>query len=109
MFETLYKTKEPKTFTDGGEFYQPHIEVEFAGTVSSSSIRYFVREKHGWFDDSIKKPANITVTLSPEEGFETYAEAKRVYDAQVQHRAEEGFRHAWHLDPFEGAVYRYID
>lgn len=100
-FETLYRTDaRGKTF-DGfanpeTEYYQPRIEVEYR----DGKQAFFVRETHGYFDDQQKRPANITVTLSPDEGFSTLAEAERRYEEQLRYRASNGFVHAFAFDPF---------
>jgi hypothetical protein len=96
MFETLYKTAKPTNFKDG-EYYQPDLKVEFRNGVQM----YFVREKHGYWDETKKKMANQTVTLDPEEGFTDFAEAKRRYERQVEYRASQGFVHSFSID-FEG-------
>src|SRR5262249_2688699 len=100
MVETLYKTNSPKTFAQG-EYYQPRLDHE----IRDGKDAYFVRETHGWFNDSIKKPANITKTLSPDEGFSTEKEAWERYNAQVQKRVSEGFEYSFTLDPFNNPPY----
>lgn len=94
MFETLYKTEAPKSFMDGGEYYQPSVDFEFRDGVRA----FFVREKHGWWDEVKKEPANMTVTLSPDEGYPTLEEALDRYDQQLHYRASQGFVHAFSVD-----------
>jgi len=64
MFETLYKTDSPKDFANG-EYYQIHLEIE----IHDGKQVFFVREKHGWFNDEEKRSAHHIFTLSPQEGF----------------------------------------
>jgi hypothetical protein len=105
MFETLYKVKTPKGFLDG-EYYQASVNAEFVNGV----VVFFVREKHGYFNDTEKRLVHLTVTLSPEDGYPTFEEAKKRYDEQVHHRAKEGFVHALSIDPFapNATAYRYL-
>jgi len=83
FFETLYRVDpRGKSFDPGDlaspsdtEYYQPHIEFEFRG----GKQVFFVREKHGFFDDQQKKMAHHRDTLNPEEGFAKMAEAWTKY------------------------------
>ena len=106
MFETLYKTDKPKTFTDG-EYYQPSLDFEFR----NGKEAYFVREKHGYWNDVLHRHANSTETLSPEEGFPTAKEAEARYNLQLMHRASQGFVHSFSIDFFSasGVKYRRLD
>jgi hypothetical protein len=99
-FETLYKSDSPRDFSTG-EYYHFESEVDPAG-----KELFFVREKHGYFDDQQKRAVHHTTTLSPDEGFTTRAEAEARYNQQLVHRASEGFVHSFCLDPFEGMKYR---
>jgi hypothetical protein len=94
MFETLYKTDAPKTFLDGGEYYQPSFDFEFRNGAQT----FFVREKHGYWDEGLKTFANQTVTLSPQDGFATFEEAQARYNEQLKYRASRGFVHSFSLD-----------
>jgi hypothetical protein len=104
MFETLYKTETPKDFVQG-EYYQPSLDIVFG----NGETAYFVREKHGYWNDTEKRMANETVTLSPEEGYATLEEAQACYERQVQHRVKSGFAHSFYFNPFmkDGVAYRY--
>lgn len=88
------------------EYYQPRIDRES----HNGKDVYFVRETHGYFDDTQKKAANLTVTLNPEEGFATLNAAEARYDEQMRYRAETGFRHVFSFDPFspDGTSYRIL-
>ncbi len=107
MFETLYRSAKPKTFVEGGEYYQPSLDVE----MRDGKPAYFVREKHGFWNEEEKRVANHTVTLSPDEGFATWAEAEDRYTQQVAKRAAEGFIHSFSIDPTKDnpVVYRQIN
>jgi hypothetical protein len=104
-FETLYKTDSPKDFATG-EYFQLRLEVK--SDPATLKIHYFVRELHGYFDNEHKRNVHPVVTYSPEEGYETMAEAQGRYEQQVAQRASEGFKHSFSLDPFEGMKYRKI-
>lgn len=93
-FETLYKTDVPQQLSRA-EFYQPQLAPE---TVNGKTL-YFVREKHGWWDDASKKLVLHTTTLDPEEGFATLEDAEARYEQQLHHRASEGFMHSFFVDP----------
>lgn len=93
-FETLYKTDNPEEL-DRAEYYQPRIDVEDV----DGKPRYFVREKHGWFDPAAREAVHVVTTLNPEEGFEKYDDADAMYRQQQRHRAAEGFCHAFFADP----------
>ena len=97
MFETLYKTDSPKDFANG-EYYQIHLEIE----IHDGKQVFFVREKHGWFNDEEKRSAHHIFTLSPQEGFSTLSEAEKAYHQQVKVRASAGFVHSFRFDPWEG-------
>lgn len=107
MFETLYRVDpRGKSFTKPHEceYYQPRIDVEHCG----GKPVYFVRETHGYFDDTAKRAAAITQTFNPDEPFETFAEAEKWYQQQLQRRAADGFVHVFGFDPFSpgGMSYR---
>lgn len=108
-FETMYRTDtRGKSFSNPSEteYYQPRIDRESHG----GKDVYFVRETHGYFDDTQKRLANHTFTLSPEEGFATWQEAQDRYDEQMQHRAKGGFVHVFAFDPYspDGTSYRIL-
>jgi hypothetical protein len=96
MFETLYKTKTPIDFPQG-EYYQPAWDFE----IVNGAYAYFVREKHGYWNDTEKRMANQTVTLSPEEGYSTLKDAEERYNQQIQHRVAGGFVHSFYFDPMK--------
>jgi hypothetical protein len=104
-FETLYKSDSPKDFATG-EYYQVHFECEI--DPATSKELFFVREKHGYFDDRQKRAVHHTTTFAPEEGFATREDAEARYSQQLTQRASEGFVHSFCLDPFEGMKYRDI-
>lgn len=102
MKETLYKTDRPDELA-AAEYYQ--IRIETAGPDA-----YFVREVHGWYDDTQRKALNHTTTLHPDEPCPSWQEALIWYDAQLKHRAAEGFCHCFWIDPENGSVqYRRVD
>jgi hypothetical protein len=102
-FVTLYKTDSPKDFANG-EYYQVRFESEVHPATGKQV--FFVREKHGYFDNEQKRAVHPLTTLSPEEGFTTVEEAAERYEQQLKHRASGGFVHSFSLDPFEGMKYR---
>ncbi len=99
FFETLYRVDpRGKTFLPGDnaslsetEYFQPQFELEFR----EGKHVFFIREKHGYFDDQQKKPASIITTLAPEEGFATADEAWKKYEERLRYRASQGFTHAF--------------
>lgn len=106
MFETLYKTDSP-TELEHAEYYQPNLDMEF---VEGKWI-FFVREKHGWFNDARKRAEHHITTLSPDEPYTDAKEAQARYDQQLRHRASEGFVHSFSFDPFapNGVHYRRVN
>src|ERR1039457_1502034 len=96
MIETLYKTKDPQSSVGHGEFYELILD---AGRVNSR-IAYFVREKHGWWDEKGKRAVNVVNTLSPDEGYTTFEEAHERYTQQRLTRAKGGFVHSFSLNFF---------
>ena len=103
-FETLYKTDHPERL-EFAEYYQPQIDME----PRNGRWTYFLREKHGWFNDSEKRAVHHSHTLNPEDGFASLEEAIRAYEQQIRHRASEGFVHSFSLDPMVGQVYSKIE
>jgi hypothetical protein len=103
-FETLYKTDVPQEM-EAAEYFRPHLDMEFI----NGAWVFFVREKHGWYDDATKRAIHHMTTLSPEEG-STSKEAEARYNQQVQFRAKEGYTHSFSIDPFSpsGMQYRKI-
>jgi hypothetical protein len=95
----------PTSF-EQGEYYQPIIEFE----MSEGQWLYFVRERHGYWNEAQKRMANQTVTFSPEEGFRSYQEARARFDQQVERRVQDGFIHSYHFDPMQpnGIAYQFI-
>src|SRR5579884_2580156 len=85
-FETQYRTDKPEEL-DRAEYYQVQIDPRYI----NGSWHYFVLEKHGWFDDLLKKAVNHTFTLNTDEGFTDYNEALLRHREQQAHRAKEGF------------------
>lgn len=114
FFETLYRSDpRGKTFDPGDpasisetEYFQPLFELEF----QDGKHVFFVREKHGYFDDQQKKPVHPIDTLSPEEGFATEQEAWKKYEQQLRFRALQGFTHALSVRIPEGGInHRILD
>jgi hypothetical protein len=101
MLETLYRTATPKSSVWNGEYYTLALRLTGSG--------YVFTERHGWWDDSQKKFANATVTLSPDDGYATYEEGLNDYKKQKYHRASEGFVHCFSkdLDPLSAAPEHY--
>ena|SRR5215831_10264726 len=102
-FETLYKTDSPKDFANG-EYYQ--VRIEATKDEATGETHYFVREKHGYFNNEQKRMVHPVTTYSPEEGYATIEQASERYEQQLAHRASVGFVHAFSLDPYEGMMYR---
>ena len=105
-FETLYKTDSPIDF-ENGEYYQ--VQLESRPDHASKTYRYFVSEKHGYFDNSQKRNVNMTTTFAPDEGFSTMPEARARYEQQLARRASEGFVYAFSFDPFQGMRCRRLE
>ena len=59
MSGTLYKTKTPTNFEDG-EYAQPALEFEF---IAGKHV-YFVREKHGYWNDTEKRVVHVRGLLN---------------------------------------------
>jgi hypothetical protein len=97
-FETLYKSDSPKDFASG-EYFQVRFESEVASATGREV--FFVRERHGYFDDQHKRVVHPITTLSPEEGFATRGEAEERYARQL--------RHSFSPDPYDGMKYRRLD
>jgi hypothetical protein len=95
MFETLYRTNSPKTFTDG-EYFQPSIDQEF----QNEREVFFVREKHGWYSVEQQRAANHLTTYKPDEPFNDQQGALSWYEEQLRYRASQGFVYAASFDPF---------
>ena len=91
-FETLYNTDNTAEL-DRAEYYRPQLERK---AVNGKS-QFFVGEKHGWYDDAAKMPKDAGITLC--KCFDNYEEAEEMYLRQIQHRAAEGFCHAFSTDP----------
>lgn len=108
MFETLYKTDSPKNFANG-EYYQIHLDFQIHRDTGKQV--FFVREKHGYFDNQKRRMVHSISTLDPDfsEGLTNFQEAQEKYERQLQHRASEGFVHAFSIDPFTGIQYRRLD
>jgi hypothetical protein len=102
LFETLYKTNAPQEI-ERAEYYQPHLDAQL---VHGKTV-YFVREKHGWYDDRMKRVFHSTATLDPEEGFPAYEKAEARYKKQVRYRASAGFIHSFIFDPFGDPPFKY--
>jgi hypothetical protein len=68
---------------------------------------FFVRETHGYFDDTRKQLKNMTETFNPNEPFETWDEAQLWYQKQIEYRASRGFVHAFVFDPMSPNAVRY--
>jgi hypothetical protein len=104
---TLYKTKTPTTFEDG-EYYRPDFQIEFNGEKRA----YFVRETHGFWNNTEKRVVQVVTTLSPDEGYATHLEAWARYEEQVQRRIKDGFVHSFSIDYYksggDGFIYEYL-
>lgn len=114
FFETIYRVDpRGKSFSPDNlasiaetEYYQINIDVQFQG----SQELYFVREKHGFFDDQRKKIAHHLYTLNPEEGFTNVGDALARYDKQLKYLASQGFVHAFSVRiPEGGTNHRVLD
>ncbi len=107
MLQTLYKTATP----EGGppleaEFYTLYVEQK----VIDGKRAYFVREKHGWWDEAEKqpKPKKLVQTFGPEEGFLTFEEALAEYETHVRHRVSNGFKHSFTHDFYSDDPFGYV-
>ena len=94
MQKVLYKTASPKSFDDG-EYYQINADFRFLG----GQRNVVVTEKHGYWSDEEKRVVNVTVTLSPEEGYGNMLEALARFQQQVNERVRNGFFYSWEIDP----------
>jgi|SRR5580698_5853633 hypothetical protein len=103
MLETLYKVKAPEDVPlQDAEYYELVLEAKRV----NSGVAYFVRELHGWWDESKKRAVNNWQTYGPEEGYPTFDEAFERYKLQRSTRAKSGFVHS--LTPnFFGKKYDY--
>ncbi|HVW76198.1 MAG TPA: hypothetical protein VHB45_01200 [Alloacidobacterium sp.] len=96
MVETFYKTDNPQAASAlDAEYYELSLLSDPNGTG-----RYFVKEHHGWWDEQAKQARHNIVVLSPEDGFDDYEDALKVYNAQKQHLAEIGFIHVLSPDMY---------
>jgi hypothetical protein len=105
-FETLYRVDaRDKSFADPSEceYYQPRIDPE----KREGKDVFFVRETHGYFDDTLKQLKNMTETFNPNEPFKTWDEALGWYQKQIEYRASLGFVHAFVFDPMSPNAVRY--
>jgi hypothetical protein len=104
----LYKRRIDAQTTSFEEYFQPKLEFE----VVDGKPQYFVREKHGYYSDTEKRPIHVITTLSPEEGYAIYGEALVRYQQQVDRRVKDGFVHSYSIDPYksqeEQPVYEYL-
>lgn len=114
FFETLYRVNPiGKTFNSDDpvsiletEYYQPLFDFEFR----NGEEVFFVREKHGYFDDQQKKLVNPVTTLDPEEGFTRADEAWKRYEQQLRYRASQGFTQAFFVGgPEHRIAHRILD
>jgi hypothetical protein len=92
MLETFYKTAKPETSVWDGEYYSLHLKA------LPERNGYQLTELHGWWDDGNKTARNNTVTISPEEGFESFEQGQAAFIEQRTHRAKEGFIHRYVRD-----------
>src|SRR4051794_7561285 len=81
-FEVLYRINVPEEL-HLAEYYHPSLEADH------DTQRFFVQERHGWYEPHGGAKVEL-VTVNPENGFSTLAEAEDFYNAQVRHRASEG-------------------
>ena len=97
MLQTLYKTATPHSGPPlEAEFYTLYIEPQ----VIDGRRAYFVREKHGWWDEAERKPKpkKLVQTFGPKEGFPTFDEALVEYETHLWHRVSNGFVHSFTHD-----------
>jgi hypothetical protein len=103
MLHTLYKTATP---TRDAEFYELFVEQK----VIDRRRVFFVKEKHGWWNEADERAICCVNTLCPDEGLSTYDEAADMYEKQVRHRVSEGFAHSFSPDYYgqdpRGFVYQ---
>ena len=95
VFQTLYKTPNPEAGPpEEAEFYT--LLLTFKGAQGQRG--FFVIEKHGYWDETKKRPVHVVTTLSPEEGFATFNEAEVLYRQQLDYRLKAGFVHSFTPD-----------
>jgi hypothetical protein len=76
VLQTLYKTAGPFGAAIDAEFYEVFLESDLV----NGRRAFFVKEKHGWWDEDKKRPVSLVTTLCPEEGLLTYIEIPiRIY------------------------------
>jgi hypothetical protein len=106
MLQTLYRTATPTDSTVDAEFYELFLDSK----VINGRRVFFVKEKHGWWDEAEKRTVWLVNTLCPEEGLSTYDEAADMYDKQVRKRVSDGFPHSFSPDYYgdnpRGFLYR---
>jgi hypothetical protein len=105
MLQTLYKTPHPTAGPAvGAEFYEIFLE---ARRVKGTTV-FFVREKHGWWDEGNRRAVHLVSTLSPEEGVSTWDEAHAIYQRQVERRVLDGFVHSYSPDFYGDGPARFV-
>jgi hypothetical protein len=55
---------------------------------------YLVREKHGWWDETERKPKHLVQTLALKKGFQRLTKRWSSMKAIIGHRVSNGFVHS---------------
>ncbi len=101
MLETLYKTDSPEV--GKSESY----EISLKMLPGSGPRRHYVKEDHGWWDDSTKIFIHHVTTLNTAEEGTTFEEAEAMYAEARMNRAKSGF--VYSFSPFWPGGYQRIE
>jgi hypothetical protein len=101
MLETLYKTSTPEE--GKSECYELSLKM----LPGISAHRHYVREDHGWWDDSTKTFIHYVETLNTAAEGVTSEEAEEIYRKARTNRANSGFVHSF--SPFWPSGYQLIE
>ncbi len=89
MLETLYKTRTPEV--GKSECYELSLKM----LLGSGLRRHYVKEDHGWWDESTKEFVHHVVTLNTAAEGITFEEAEAIYLKARANRVESGFVHSF--------------
>jgi hypothetical protein len=99
MRDVLFQTDRPTAVPGRVEFYDLRIvQTEMTGR----RVR-FVREVHGWWDNTIGRAVVDEGSTFETEAFTTHREAFEHYCRQRLDRAKAGFQHTFIWHPISGA------
>jgi len=101
MLETLYKTSAPEV--GKSECYELSLKM----LPGSGPRRHYVKEDHGWWDETTKTFIHHVTTLNTAEEGATYEEAKVIFMNARSNRAQSGFVHSFAPDCFGDEPFEY--